>query len=76
MMIVYPELVDKVIHMMMRLFSIAVVLKDNFMIEAFYFIFQILLLPSVVGFYLAHFFTKQNPSSYFAFVVLGILMVT
>ncbi|KAL2559972.1 no exine formation 1 [Forsythia ovata] len=33
-------------------------------------------LPSVAGFYLARFFTKKSLSSYFAFVVLGSLMVT
>ncbi|KAJ0560225.1 hypothetical protein HanHA300_Chr06g0209101 [Helianthus annuus] len=33
-------------------------------------------LPAVAGFYLARFFTKKNLSSYFAFVVLGSLMVT
>ncbi|CAI9093100.1 OLC1v1028515C1 [Oldenlandia corymbosa var. corymbosa] len=33
-------------------------------------------LPSVTGFYLARFFTKKSLSSYFAFVVLGSLMVT
>ncbi|KAL7197211.1 hypothetical protein ACSBR1_037099 [Camellia fascicularis] len=33
-------------------------------------------LPSVVGFYLARFFTKKSLPSYFAFVVLGSLMVT
>ncbi|KAM1303979.1 hypothetical protein FF1_021593 [Malus domestica] len=32
-------------------------------------------LPSVAGFYLARFFTKKSVSSYFAFVVLGSLMV-
>ncbi|XP_075504660.1 uncharacterized protein LOC142542106 isoform X1 [Primulina tabacum] len=32
-------------------------------------------LPSVAGFYLAHFFTKKRLSSYTAFVVLGSLMV-
>ncbi|XP_022725442.1 uncharacterized protein LOC111281907 [Durio zibethinus] len=32
-------------------------------------------LPSVAGFYLAHFFTKKSLQSYFAFVVLGSLMV-
>ncbi|XWS39398.1 hypothetical protein CRYUN_Cryun18bG0051100 [Craigia yunnanensis] len=32
-------------------------------------------LPSVSGFYLAHFFTKKSLPSYFAFVVLGSLMV-
>ncbi|KZV44066.1 hypothetical protein F511_10737 [Dorcoceras hygrometricum] len=32
-------------------------------------------LPSVAGFYLAHFFTKKRLSSYSAFVVLGSLMV-
>ncbi|XP_061989600.1 uncharacterized protein LOC133708162 [Rosa rugosa] len=33
-------------------------------------------LPSVAGFYLARFFTKKSVPSYFAFVVLGSLMVT
>ncbi|KAK2973823.1 hypothetical protein RJ640_011751 [Escallonia rubra] len=33
-------------------------------------------LPSVAGFYLARFFTKKSLPSYFAFVVLGSLMVT
>ncbi|KVH95749.1 hypothetical protein Ccrd_002189, partial [Cynara cardunculus var. scolymus] len=33
-------------------------------------------LPSVAGFYLARFFTKKSLTSYFAFVVLGSLMVT
>ncbi|XP_047313377.1 uncharacterized protein LOC124916672 [Impatiens glandulifera] len=33
-------------------------------------------LPSVAGFYLARFFTKKTLPSYFAFVVLGSLMVT
>ncbi|KAM0987870.1 hypothetical protein ACFX13_012123 [Malus domestica] len=33
-------------------------------------------LPSVAGFYLARFFTKKSVSSYFAFVVLGSLMMT
>ncbi|XP_073281964.1 uncharacterized protein [Primulina huaijiensis] len=32
-------------------------------------------LPSVAGFYIAHFFTKKRLSSYTAFVVLGSLMV-
>ncbi|KAK4371320.1 hypothetical protein RND71_010795 [Anisodus tanguticus] len=32
-------------------------------------------LPAVAGFYLARFFTKKSVSSYFAFVVLGSLMV-
>ncbi|MBA0606123.1 hypothetical protein Godav_018635 [Gossypium davidsonii] len=32
-------------------------------------------LPSVAGFYLARFFTKKSLTSYFAFVVLGSLMV-
>nr|XP_043606021.1 uncharacterized protein LOC122578180 [Erigeron canadensis] len=33
-------------------------------------------LPAIAGFYLARFFTKKSLSSYFAFVVLGSLMVT
>ncbi|KAJ7957481.1 No exine formation 1 [Quillaja saponaria] len=33
-------------------------------------------LPSVAGFYLARFFTKKSLPSYFAFVILGSLMVT
>ncbi|XP_071692494.1 uncharacterized protein [Rutidosis leptorrhynchoides] len=33
-------------------------------------------LPAVAGFYLARFFTKKSLSAYFAFVVLGSLMVT
>ncbi|KAJ8759383.1 hypothetical protein K2173_006903 [Erythroxylum novogranatense] len=33
-------------------------------------------LPSIAGFYLARFFTKKSLPSYFAFVVLGSLMVT
>lgn len=33
-------------------------------------------LPSIAGFYLARFFTKKSVSSYFAFVVLGSLVVT
>ncbi|KAL7608998.1 uncharacterized protein LOC111912343 [Lactuca sativa] len=33
-------------------------------------------LPAVAGFYLARFFTKKSLSSYFAFVILGSLMVT
>ena len=37
---------------------------------------QFIPLPSVAGFYLARFFTKKSLSSYFAFVVLGSLMVT
>lgn len=37
---------------------------------------QFLPLPSVAGFYLARFFTKKSVPSYFAFVVLGSLMVT
>lgn len=32
--------------------------------------------PSIAGFYLARFFTKKSVSSYFAFVVLGSLVVT
>lgn len=32
-------------------------------------------MPSVAGFYLARFFTKKSLTSYFAFVVLGSLMV-
>lgn len=39
-------------------------------------ILQFLPLPSVAGFYLARFFTKKSLPSYFAFVVLGSLMVT
>ena len=37
---------------------------------------QFIPLPSVAGFYLARFFTKKSVSSYFAFVVLGSLMMT
>lgn len=37
---------------------------------------QFLPLPAVSGFYLARFFTKKSLPSYFAFVVLGSLMVT
>lgn len=33
-------------------------------------------LPSIAGFYMARFFTRKSLSSYFAFVVLGSLMVT
>lgn len=33
-------------------------------------------MPSIAGFYLARFFTKKSVSSYFAFVVLGSLVVT
>lgn len=36
---------------------------------------QFLPLPAVAGFYLARFFTKKSVPSYFAFVVLGSLMV-
>lgn len=37
---------------------------------------QFLPMPSVAGFYFARFFTKKSLPSYFAFVVLGSLMVT
>ena len=40
------------------------------------FMLQFIPLPSVAGFYLARFFTKKSVSSYFAFVVLGSLMMT
>lgn len=36
---------------------------------------QFVPLPAVAGFYLARFFTRKSVSSYFAFVVLGSLMV-
>lgn len=37
---------------------------------------QFLPLPAVAGFYLARFFEKKSLTSYFAFVILGSLMVT
>jgi len=40
------------------------------------FVLQFIPLPSVAGFYFARFFTKKSLPSYFAFVVLGSLMVT
>ena len=45
-----------------------------FNVQKFY-ILQFIPLPSVAGFYLARFFTKKSLPSYFAFVVLGSLMV-